>query len=98
MDKDIPYIVFEGEMARSERHIKRLWITIIVLILAIIGICTGFLIYLSQYDVVETYQVSTEGGGNANYIGDDGDIINGKSDSNTQTEVNEQNREEAGQT
>lgn len=27
-NKDISYIVFEGEMARAERHIKRLWITL----------------------------------------------------------------------
>ena len=85
MDKDIPYIVFEGEMARSERHIKRLWITIIVLIFAIIGICTGFLVYLSQFDY-ESYEVSTEGGGNANYIGNDGDINNGTGYSSSQTE------------
>lgn len=26
--KDVPYIVFEGEMARAERHIKRLWTTL----------------------------------------------------------------------
>ena len=36
-NKDISYIVFEGEMARAERHIKRLWITVIVLILSIIS-------------------------------------------------------------
>lgn len=32
-NKDISYIVFEGEMARAERHIKRLWITLIVTVL-----------------------------------------------------------------
>lgn len=27
---DVPYIVYEGDMARSERHIKRVWIALIV--------------------------------------------------------------------
>lgn len=36
--------------------------------------------YLSQYEM-ESYSLSTEGGGNANYIGQDGDIYNGTSES-----------------
>lgn len=97
-NKDISYIVFEGEMARAERHIKRLWITVIILILALVGTCTGFLIYLSQYDVVESYQVSTDGGGDANYIGNDGDINNGTSNSSQKTQENSENGEETGET
>ena len=93
-NKDISYIVFEGEMARAERHIKRLWITVIVLILSIVALCAGFLIYLSQFDVVESYQVSTEGGGNANYIGNDGDITNGESNSSQATQIDKENGEE----
>lgn len=93
-NKDISYIVFEGEMARAERHIKRLWITVIVLILSIVALCTGFLIYLSQYDVVESYQVSTDGGGNANYIGNDGDITNGESNSSQAAQIGKENGEE----
>lgn len=27
---DVPYLAFEGELARSERHIKRLWITLVI--------------------------------------------------------------------
>jgi hypothetical protein len=92
-NKDISYIVFEGEMARAERHIKRLWITVIVLILSIVALCTGFLIYLSQFDV-ESYQVSTEGGGNANYIGNDGDITNGESNSSPQDAQEQESNEE----
>lgn len=34
----------------------------------------------AQYDI-ESYSLSTEGGGNANYIGQDGDIYNGASES-----------------
>ena len=33
----IPYYAHEGEMARSERTIKRLWIVILVLIVCLVG-------------------------------------------------------------
>ena len=36
--KDVPYIVFESEMARMERIIKRLWIVIIILIFLLCGL------------------------------------------------------------
>lgn len=32
MDKDVPYIVHEGDMARMERSNRRLWIIVLVLI------------------------------------------------------------------
>lgn len=74
---EIPYIVHEAEMTRSERHIKRLWIALIIAILIICASNIAWLIYISQYDF-ESYDLSTEGGGNANYIGQDGDIYNGE--------------------
>ena len=33
----VPYIVHEASMARMERHIKRLWITVIVLIVMLVA-------------------------------------------------------------
>lgn len=36
--------------------------------------------FLSQYEI-ESYSLSTDGGGNASYIGQDGDIYNGTSES-----------------
>lgn len=77
---EIPYIAHEAEMTRSERHIKRLWIALIIAILIICASNIAWLIYISQYDF-ESYDLSTEGGGNANYIGQDGDIYNGASES-----------------
>lgn len=94
-NKDISYIVFEGEMARAERHIKRLWITLIVTILLLASCNIAWLIYLNQFDV-ESYQVSTEGGGNANYIGNDGDITNGESNSSSQDTQEQESNEKAG--
>ncbi len=33
--KDIPFLTFESEMVRKERTIRRLWITIILLIVTL---------------------------------------------------------------
>jgi hypothetical protein len=78
---DVPYIVYEGELSRHERYIKRMWIALII---AIIAVCISNALWLyawCQYDF-ESYEVSTEGGGNANYIGEDGVIYNnGESES-----------------
>ena len=78
----VDYIVFEGEMARSERHIKRLWIALIVSIIAIIATNLAWLHYISQYDFEEyEYTVSSADGGNASFIGRDGDINYGGGES-----------------
>lgn len=73
----IPFIVYEATIARMERHIKRLWIALIVAIVLIFISNIAWLAYINQYDF-ESYEISTDGGGNANYIGNDGDIYNGK--------------------
>lgn len=62
----VPYIVFEGEIARQERHIKRLWIALIAAFIAIALIVGGFLWYLNQYDFA-SYQQDGEG---VNIVGD----------------------------
>lgn len=77
---DVPYIVYEGEQARNERHIKRMWIALIIAIIALFASNALWLWEWCQYDT-ESYEISTEGGGNANYIGEDGVIINGESES-----------------
>ena len=72
----VDYIVFEGEMARSERHIKRLWIALLIAIAAIIIINLAWLHYISQYDFEDyDYTLSTRGGGNASFVGGDGKVI-----------------------
>lgn len=53
MDKFIPYIVFEADMARFERIIKRLWITVILLIVLLVGSNMAWLIYESQFEDFE---------------------------------------------
>jgi len=74
----VEYVVYEGAMARAERHAKRLWIAIIALIVSLL-LCNGaWLLYISQYDFANyDYAVSASDGGDANFIGNDGDIYNG---------------------
>lgn len=82
-EHNIPYIVYESEQARSERHIKRL---ILALMISVILIFTSNALWLyswGQYDYVgeetTTHTVDVDAkDGIANYIGNDGDIVNGK--------------------
>ena len=74
---DVPYIVHEASMARSERTVKRLWATIILLILLLVGSNAAWLFYESQFeDVVTTVTQENEDGYN-NFIGRDGEAQNG---------------------
>ena len=52
----------------AERTIRRLWITIILLIALLVGSNTAWLIYEAQFEEVtttETYEATTDGGGTA---------------------------------
>lgn len=82
--RDVPYLVYEATQARNERTIKRL-ILVVIIAVALMFISNAIWLYAwMQYDYVssENVDLSTEGGGDANYIGNDGDIINGESPSN----------------
>ena len=52
--ESVPYIVHESSMARMERQIKRLWITVLVLIVMLVGTNGAWLWYNSQFQAVET--------------------------------------------
>ena len=63
----------EGDMARMERANKRLWVVIIILIVALIGSNAGWIYYESQFvDEVSVEQEVDTGKGDAfvNGIGD----------------------------
>lgn len=71
----VPYIVYETEQARAERHIKRLWIALIVAITMLFVSNVGWLIYESQFATV-SYVQDGEGMNNVN-IGEQGDLFYG---------------------
>lgn len=80
--KDIPYIAYEAAQSRLERIIKRLWITTIILIVLLVGSNVAWLIYESSFEYFETTVTQENTDGYNNYIGNDGDITNGQTDSN----------------
>ena len=67
---------------RHERREKRLVWLIVLLIVLLVGSNIGWLVYESQFVETETTKenivVDADENGVANYIGNDGDIINGK--------------------
>lgn len=73
--ENVPYIVYETEQARAERHIKRLWIALIVAITMLFASNVGWLIYESQFATV-SYVQDGEGMNNVN-IGEQGDLFYG---------------------
>ena len=58
----------EGDMARMERANKRLWVVIIILIIALIGSNVAWIYYESQFETViteiEAEQETADGGNN----------------------------------
>lgn len=78
-DNRVPYIVFEGEMARHERTVKRLVIALIVSIALIFVSNIAWLCFFNQFDITsEDIIVDGTQQGNANFIGEDGVINNGR--------------------
>lgn len=73
-NKDVPYIVHEGDMARMERTNKRLWIIVIMLILLLVGTNGYWIYYESSFEDLVVTQENDDGFNN--YIGNDGDITN----------------------
>ena len=65
--ENVPFIVFETELDRLERHNKRLWIALLSAIVSIVLIVAGFLWYLNQYDFA-SYDYEQDGQG-VNIIG-----------------------------
>lgn len=77
----IPYFTHEADMERLERANKRSFILILVLIIALVGSNLAWTIYESQFEDVETTITQDNKDGINNFIGNDGDIYNGETDS-----------------
>ena len=69
--KDVPF----------ERVIKRLWVLALVLIVLLAASNAAWIWYCNQWETVESLEITQENdGGYNNYIGNDGDIVNGNAD------------------
>ena len=81
----MPIAEHEKDQNRLMDIIKRLIAVIVILIVLLVGSNVGWLIYNSQFEVVEETKTETnitqdnESGYN-NYIGNNGDIVNGETD------------------
>ena len=78
--KDVPYIAHESAVARLERVIKRLWVLVLVLIVLLAASNAAWVWWESQYQTIETTITQENADGYNNYIGNDGDIVNGNAD------------------
>ena len=78
--KDVPYIAHESAVARLERVIKRLWVLVLVLIILLAASNAAWIWWESQYETIETTITQENADGYNNYIGNDGDIVNGNAD------------------
>lgn len=87
MEKQIPYIVYEAESAKSERTIKRLIIALVICIFLMFASNALWLWAWQSYDYSSDEIMTTVDGkdGVANYIGNDGDIVNGENHSNSES-------------
>ena len=62
----IPYIAYESSMARMERVNKKLWIALLVLIVALVGTNAGWLWWENQWQYVQsdtTIEATQDGSG-----------------------------------
>ena len=89
--ESIPYFAHDLLRAMMERQTKRGWIALIVAVCLLFASNMAWLYAWMQYDYTSEeviVDVNSKDGGNANYIGNDGDIVNGESDS-TEEETDE---------
>lgn len=86
---------YELEQARTERHSRRWMIAFFVTLAMLFAINIAWLYAWMQYDY-ESYEVTADGNSNANYIGQDGDIYNNGSPSES-AETHTEEQQSAGE-
>lgn len=78
--RDVPYIVYESEMARLERIIKRQFVLIIASLIFLVGTNLYWIWYENQFiDEVTVTQENSDGYNN--YVDGNGSINNGETNS-----------------
>lgn len=77
--ENVPYIVHEAAMARNERNVKRMIVALVTAIALLFASNALWLWAWTCYDYSsEEVIIDSQDGGNSNYIGNDGDIVNGE--------------------
>lgn len=79
--QSVPFVVYEAAEVRSERIIKRLIILCVIVTALLFVTNVLWLNAWTSYDYIEEtgdeITVDSDDGGNANYVGNNGDINNG---------------------
>ena len=92
----VPYIVYEGEMARQERHVKRIVVMLAVMLVLFFASNMAWLYVWNQYEYVEETETTTidaqQDGEGVNIVG--GEDVSYGSDSNNREEENTTQAEE----
>lgn len=71
-------------LSMLKKQLRALWVIIILLLVALVGTNMAWLWVFQSYDYVT---VDSNGDATANYIGNDGDIYNGTSESKEKEQV-----------
>ena len=87
--ENIPWMAHEFAMVRMERQVKRGWIALIVAVCLLFASNAAWLYAWCRYDYSSDQIVTVDGkDGIANYIGNDGDIVNGENHGSETEETN----------
>ena len=74
--ENVPYVVHESSMARMERHIKRLWIAVIVAVCLLFASNAAWLCAWCQYDYCSEETIYQQDGKGTNIIGNSNEVGN----------------------
>ena len=66
--ESVSYIVHESSMARMERQVKRLWITVLVLIVMLVATNGAWILYESKFSDIETTIEAEQDGSGVNIV------------------------------
>lgn len=74
-NQNISYVAHEADMARMERIIKRLWILLIISLVALVGTNAAWVVYEAQFQYVTSTEQEVEqdadGNGGNTFVGGD---------------------------
>ena len=80
------YMLWESSNARTERTTVRLWVVVLVLIVALIGTNAGWIYYENQFEdtvITQEVEATSDGDSDLNIRTVGGDFYGGESESNT---------------
>ena len=94
----VPYIVYEGEMARQERHLKRLLATLITILVFFFASNMAWLYVWNQYDYIDqtkTIEIDADQDGEGTNVVGGEDVTYGPdgNDRNSQKETQTEEKE-----